>query len=708
MSALAIERRLLHEDAFSVLRQTTRRTAIVAPVGAGKTTLVNRIAEARDDVVAVRVADSVDLVERTILDLGATLGDNARDQAAGELSRHLDDPEPALSVLDNALNGRRLVVDDFGVVHHKPGGSELSDLLAPSRRKLAKWLSSRALLLATPTPPPAHWKFDSLMLSDQRSAPWDVNPSEPRAATLWRDVQYEKESYRVALSHWALFGTPPQFVFWDVAEQIKTVWDAVPDSVHDVMALLATYGAMFPAAQFERLIREVHENTTWALDYARSSLLVERSRDGYWLSPTWQSWVPRLLEGRAKRSPHHILAKFFARLVREGNPGDPRWIQAAHRHFIRSGDFKRAGDFIRYGVGLLLDAGRDASLHCRYGEAEQYYALVLHLDERITTDGATTGVGLRNRGYARHYFHYNRYKDEREAIDDTERGYRRSVQEYRENALFWSRLIVARFELGAWDSAMQAQSEAASAVDSESARQKYLLGRTVNKLLERGHDNAALIIWGDTSEISEPKAFDARHRLIERGRLGWSTDHIRVPGRPDTVFNRSVGLVFKAVGDGRYRCRIRDCRVDGTGQSHLAALRDVVERLRSEALTLLQTSPDRLDAAQRMRKRELLGLINVPASEIRGPGASFQWITGRIVEAGNSYAFIPLTASEGERYELHASVVLTGRPEGLVDAKVQAGRGGLPQGPVIEIVDLFADRAALDEATTLLDKLLGG
>lgn len=688
MAALTIKPQWLYEDTLAELRQTTRRTAILAPVGAGKTNLLNRVVEDRDDVVAVRVATSVDQVERTILDLGAALGPNPRDEAATALGQHLDSPTAALGVLARALGNRRLVVDDFDALRQTREPRELSDVLAPGRRELSRWLSTHALLLGTSTQPPTWWGFDERRLDDSHKAPWIVSGAEDEAAAIWEASSHQKDRCRVAMTHWALFGDPPgTAAIANMREMIESVWDEIPRSVSNIMSLLASYDMMFPAAQFERLVATIDDGE-WALEFAKDSLLIEHSKAWYWLSPIWQEWIPRLLEGRALKVSHLSLAQFFAQQVKQPVV-DPRWFQAAHRHFLRAGELESARDFIRYGVGLLLEAGREASLDHDFGLAEQYYALVLQLDKQV----APIGVGARNRGYARHYYHYNRYKDSREDIHTTEAGYQQAVDEYPENALFWSRLIVTRFELG-WLDGMKTHLRAIQAVQDASAREKYLVGRTVAKLLERDHGNAAVIVAGDGDQLTQAKAKSAHHRLERRAQEGWSVDVLRVPGLPNTVFDRTVSLtIVREPGDG-YRCRLRECRVDGLGPSMAVALEQAVKQLRALTLDLLRTGPEQLNAAQRMRKRELLGLVDVFASEVRGSAPPHRWMTGRIVRQHLGPVFVPLAAVEGEAYPIEPSLELPEGDVGLVDVKLETGPGGVPLGPVIEVVVLFQDEPA--------------
>lgn len=701
MAALTIEPQWLHEETLADLRQTTQRTAILAPVGAGKTNLLNRVVEDRDDLVAVRVATSVDQVERTILDLGAALGPNPRDEAAAALSQHLDSPTAALLVLERALGDRRLVVDDFDALHRAREPRELSDVLAPGRRELSKWLSTHALLLGTSTQPPSWWGFTERRLGDSPGPPWSVTGAEHETQAIWAASSGQNDRCRVALTHWALFGDPPDAsAIANIREMIESVWDELPGSVRNIMSLLASYDSMFPAAQFERLVATIDDGE-WALEFAKDSLLIEHSAAWYWLSPIWQEWIPRLLEGRALKDSHLSLAQFFARQVNQPVV-DPRWFQAAHRHFLRAGELESARDFVRYGVGLLLEAGRGASLDQEFGLAEQYYALVLQLDKQV----APAGVGARNRGYARHYYHYNRYKDSREDIHITQAGYQQAVEEYPENALFWSRLIVARFELG-WSDGIKTHLRATQAVQDASAREKYLVGRTVTKLLERERGNAAVVVAGDGDQLTQAKAKSAHYRLERRAQEGWSVDVLRVPGLPDTVFDRTVGLSIVREPGGGYRCRLRECRVDGLGPSMVAALGSAVKQLRALTLELLRTGPEQLSPAQRMRKRELLGLVDVFASAVRGSGPTHRWMTGRIVRRQSGSVFVPLAAVAGEEYPIEPSLKLPEGDVGLVDVKLETGPGGVACGPVVEVVVLFEDDAAVEAAVKQLDEILG-
>ncbi|NJK31634.1 MAG: hypothetical protein HC927_04025 [Deltaproteobacteria bacterium] len=696
---LAVERHVLYPADRLRLRRAQGKTAVIGPPGRGKTALLAELAS-RDEFVAITVPHGADQVERTILDLGAALGAGARDAAAAALESNLADPQPALDVLTAALGARRLIVDDFDLAQRQFDSPELSDLMTPSRWSLAQWLSAHAAVLSTWHSRPADFEPLYLDLANA-TAPWQIEGHDRETSALWQATAHEPETYRLALSYFLVTGAfPTEEDLRDIEALATATWAAVPESVCEVMALLSSYDAPFSKPTFELLLDRLQDGS-WALDYARDNLLIEAGPTSYWLSPRWHSMVPQLIEGRARRQTHHRrLASFFAELTRS-TAVDPRWIQAAHRHYVRAGECRKAMEFVRFGVALLLEAGRRASIDGGHLLAIDYYSSVLDLDDRLRRlDPTHAGVGPRNRGYAQHYYHYNRYKANLEDIDQTEAGYARSVEDYPENALFWSRLIVARMQRGRWEEALATHKRAYDKVQNESAREKHLLGRTVLKLVERNLDNAAIVIWGDTPRAREDKAEEARYRLVQRGLQGWHAEVLSVPPLPDTYFERAVRVEFKPEGE-RFRCRIKDCRVDGTGPSMLAALRTALETLRAELADLGRTPADVLTPQQRMRKRELSNIVDVLESEIHGRGPMHRWYSGHLRRRGERLVFVPFGGIDeiDEYYEIDDSIALPADPgDGLFEAKVKTGRSGVPVGPVVELEALGGpDRGRWEE-----------
>ena len=111
------------------------------------------------------------------------------------------------------------------------------------------------------------------------------------------------------------------------------------------------------------------------------------------------------------------------------------------------------------------------------------------------------------RGYARHYFHYNRAQCKAESIQETQRGYEEALLLWPENALFWSRLIRNKFLANDEEGAMGALAKAWDLVPEHPERSSTLVVRTVDRLLGRGLCVATpLRVWDDHASES---GFDA-------------------------------------------------------------------------------------------------------------------------------------------------------------------------------------------------------
>jgi hypothetical protein len=573
MTAVVFRAPKRHEELVQRLQHADRPTALVGPSGVGKTAIVNLLLDSNPDMVAVQVPGTVDRVERTILELAAVAGDGAEQEVAALLRGDFDDPTSALECLDEALAGRRLLVDDYDAL--RPGALplELSELFTSSQSLVSTWVRERATVFTSSTDLPEN--VDHLEVTVNSQPPWEVVGDPQRTRALWSAARHAPELYRMMLSYWRLVGEAPG------PDQIalelglsEAVWAAAPESVRLVMALLSCYGAAFPAPLFEQLIASI-ECGEWARDYAQQVLLIERSSRWYWLSPLWRARVPSLLDRPVEQLVHLRLAEFFADISHSKQSPNPRWIQAAHRHFLNAGKLEQAKDYLPFGVGLLLDAGRSASRARQYGLAAEYYDTALQLDQRIRAETGH-GIGARARGYARHYYHYNRYEGKQEEIAQTEAGYQRSVEDYPENALFWSRLILARFYQDHWERALATCWSANKSVQSPAARERHLLGRTVTKLLERPRMNEAVVIWGDTTVVSDPRAEEAFARLRRSCAAGWNADLLRVPNLSETVFERPIRVELSQ-HHGDFRCTLVDVGIAFTASSMLAALRGALE-----------------------------------------------------------------------------------------------------------------------------------
>jgi hypothetical protein len=307
----------------------------------------------------------------------------------------------------------------------------------------------------------------------------------------------------------------------------------------------------------------------------------------------------------------------------------------AFRHYVAADeDLSRARRFLRHGVASLLERAHDLSAReQRWKPAARLYREVLDLDERLRKEtGASNPIGPLPRAYAKHYWHYNLYKDDSESIERTEAGYAKALEDWRTNALFWSRLVVTKLVAEKWGDAFATLAKAKEAVPSPRARDRRLIERTTRKLIERSSQQpalavAALAIWQD-HQPDDPIQGESTARALEAALIrGAATAFL--PARKPVVFHVPVCVRFTKA-NGVWACNLEEIDVTGRATSPIEAFERAAAQLRDDTSRCLTTPTHTLDGAGRERKRVLLGRVDVVASEITSDPEPETWVLARV------------------------------------------------------------------------------
>lgn len=230
----------------------------------------------------------------------------------------------------------------------------------------------------------------------------------------------------------------------------------------------------------------------------------------------------------------------------------------ALRHYASTGRVAEALRFGRFGAATLIDAGRGLSRRRRFGEASRAYQAALTLHER----GAP--VEMHARAYARHYFHYNRYKADEETLTETRTGYETSLDDWPENALFWSRLIRAEALCGDLVAARAHQAKAIVRVLDRQASARYLYDRVVDRLRRRGYWSEAVSLCPSTNSPALALLLDGLARPRDVHHLA------------GVILARATPLTLTQVEDN-FACAIPG--FTGWGENPADAMDELIEQL---------------------------------------------------------------------------------------------------------------------------------
>lgn len=624
------------------------------------------------DAVYVQVPSGIDQLERVLLSLAHALGPGPASAVDEGLRREPDDLTGVLGSLAASIGRRVLVVDGWELLGHGLRERELSYALAPRSNHVRAWFGERAGLRVVRTWAPGESEAWSLAAPPVQLA----NGGPIDAPRLLDAFGGEPGSYALALAARALGDDEDEVAGLDAGDLAHRVYELLPSPAARLVRWLAVHGRELSSAHLP--VSTPEHTVQLGLDVG----LWVKLPSGLALDEDWAKRVREGLPVETQREIHAALAKRFAEDFRAGDESAGKAglsVLEAHRHFVAAGDIDQARECWRYGGALLIEAARQRSIARDYKQAASLYATVVGAAER-----GELPIPTLLRGYARHYLHFNRAHGALEDLAATERGYRRAIEDWPTNALFWSRLVRVLCYQGEFGAARSAMQEAHQRVPEHPEKSTILVARTVRGLLDRRDSVVdAVRLWGDyqpQTALAEDVADRLRHAL----EVGWSTKRLVVEVDEPLVFVRPVELRVTRAGS-RWVAELRALAITADARSPEAALRALVTRVRSETEALVSAySPD-LSPSDRLRKRSLLGIVDLVGSRLGGERLDAYWVFGRLERADGK---LWLRASGGQDLwfavpdDMAAELVVDGR---LHLAKVATDEEGAPRGPVLLI-----------------------
>lgn len=634
--------------------------------------------------VHVYVPAAADQSERVILALAEALGPAAMSEVDARLVAEPEKAEPALRAVGDALGDRLVVVNGWDRLGHAGIDRELGLALGARNHELRDWLSQHGHLFVA-----KRGRMPLEPRPESRDKPVELVNGAVRPTTLWHSLRRDPEAYELALAALALVGGGAlDLVDYEAdlcamsADELRSeVVERLPSGTRRLLTRLALHGRPFPVSALPEGVTDTGLSTGADLG------LWHQVGDTLLVADGWMRWVQRFLAPEVRRNIHIELALGWARDVRPADPAAGHAALAlleAHRHFVAAGEWARAREFARYGAALLVDAARERSLAGDYTTAARTYELVVGMES-----SAQLKLPARLRAYARHYLHFNRAQ-EVPALEDpasTEDGYRAALRDWPENALFWSRLVRTVFYQDRPAAALALLSEASAAVPKHPAKETILVARTTRGLLRKDRPLEAALAWAD-HEPESPFEREVEEQLTRRLAGGWSTSHLALPDAEPLWFVRPVDVRVTCAG-ARWTAELRGASIWAVGESPVAALRALVDQVRSEVAQLVATYTSDIPPNLRLRKQVLLGVIDVPASRLDAVHLESYWVYGTF-EREDGKLWLRTGGARDVRYEV---------PEGLVGgavdnwphlARVKADpQTGAPSGPVLEVAPAF-------------------
>lgn len=656
------------------LLRSGERVAVQLPAPARR--LAASIHRQLPGALHVAVPSGADQVERVILAMVAQAGP-AGDQArlAHALVDATDDLTPVLSMLDAALGGRALLVSNWDALGTAGVDRELGLALLPRMERLRGWLAERAQVLTFQRTAPA----GRSPLPVPREAPVQlVNGAVQDTSLLLAQLGTDGTSYALGLAVLALGCSQDEILALPDIGLRARLWELLPPSTRALLARLGLH---------DRPLSRNHlssEFTPEAIELGADLGLWSTVGSDLLVEAGWAEALRLALPRELVRQTHLELAEWFLRDFRLGD--DSAWaagvsVLEAHRHLVEAGELERARQCWHFGVHLVVEAARQRSIDRCFADAAKLYEAVVGAIDR-----KEIAAPARLCGYARHYLHYNRALGRLEDRQATERGYRAAVRDWPENALFWSRLVRVQFYLDRPSEALADLSQAQQAVEDHPQKQTVLVARTVRGLLERGRIVEAVQTWGDF-RADTIYAREIESNLARALAAGWSADRLLFDPNAPLIFTRPLQLQVLRAG-GRWSAELPELACFAEGRTPLDALRGLFARVREDCARLVRGYTHTLSLHDRMRKRLLLGAVDVVASRVDASSPREWWVMGHLQRDEEGRLWLRAGGARAECYEVPAELVA------VVDdlphlARVGTDTAGAPRGPVLELLPGF-------------------
>lgn len=656
--------------------------------------LVGEVMEALPSAIHVYVPPGADQSERVLLSVADALGPQAVEVADQYLRTNPDDLSPLLSQLAHRIGGRPLVVDGWEGWGVSGVEAELSRALEPRCDAVRSWLAARTGLFLY-----RDWKPSGIRrrkVSDEPSVQL-VNGEVQDTLDLWRQVRGNSSLYALVLAAMVLGLESDGLVGLSEAMLRAEISTLLPRSVQLSLEQLAVHDRPHPRRHLPADLDDAGFQLGCDLGLwrqVRADVVCEAG---------WARFVRDQQPSEALKRIHLSLAKAFLSDFRLDDPSASQQalsILEAHRHLVAAGEFDRARQCWRYGAPLVIEAARARSKAGDYTQAASLYGHVVQ-----AMDEGQLALPKRLRAYARHYLHFNRAHGQLEDFPATERGYRQALQDWSENALFWSRLIRLLCFQDSFGEAATALANAQRAVPDHSQKHTILIARTVRGLLDQQLLLDALRIWNG-HQPSTPTGRDVERRLVDALARGWSADRLVLDPLAPLVFIRPQ-YVSIVRGGLRWSAELTSLSAFGQGDTPAAALGDLVVQVREEVGVLVRAYTSDLDARTRLRKRTLLGAVDLLASRLGGEPASSWWVFGVLHRDAEGMVWLRSGGDQDAWFQLSdplaGTVVVDDCPH---LARVATDEQGVPVGPVLELEPGFrgSDEELWDAWRRILDR----
>jgi len=664
--------------------------------------------DAIPDAIAVEVPRAVDQVERVILTIGARLGPAYAERLSDTLQTSGPSLASPLRLLDKALTERdgTLVLRGYEALYDIGGNDmELRRSLRTRTEELKEWLSRQRALLLSTSPFPV-LRGESLSFDRAPSRLPDQTDSD--ADQLWSRMGHESANYELQLALQALNEDDPP------GEHL-TDPQGDPDAPHSVLRslssrtvrvlhALAVHGRPLPISVLRGVGFEASDND---VNIGAALGLWFPIGDQLLVHPNWRDWCVGSLSAPVRTNIHRELGQAFAASVRPEDPHSGRWglsILEAHRHLVAAEDWPAALRYARFGSSLLIERARLTSLAARekrdFGRASELYQRAVELQSR-QPDADPASL----RAYAKHYQHFNRAKADLELPEQTAVGYKESIDLWPQHALFWSRYVRVLFLLGRRAEAMQSLHEALNpdvAVPRHRDRLPTLVERTVDRLLDRpDHVLDAVEVWG-AHRPSAGFGEEVARKLVLKVADGWSTTELSLTSGPGIAFHRPVKVHIYMISEEIWQAEVAEAQFHRRGANPLAALQALITAMRARCAELIAAFTHTLDARTRLEKQILLGCVDVVRSGLDARGPSAVTFLGTLRLEPDQTLALHTHGSRHLVFEL---------PDELADdkvasdqlwiARVAAGAGGVPSGPILELKPAYQDKDAIVERWNL-------
>lgn len=696
-----IEHDVWAEQRTDIVRRIQEREQVVVhgPSGQGKSSLLRAVArQLGEKALVVRLPTGPDQVERTILEIAKGAGTKWLLEVDQQL-REDGHPERALATLERAVRERFVLlvdnIDHLGANVER----EVLGVMEGHVEALKGWLNRHAALRTREFPPSRREDAGSfeMRLPEAPRAPWSLRERPAHdLSTLWEASCHNLRRFQLALSNTLLTGDES----WLRPEQLEkedlysAIWSNLSTTAQSIMVFVVVHGRPMSRQELTAALETPAEqgmtaprSSPRALDFAAKVLLLDCCRDQVSAPDDWGDWCSRNLPPETISETHRRLAVAFSAGIRFEDPQlgiRALDIVEAHRHFTAADDLPRACDFARYGVAPLLAQARLLSSWRKFQEATVAYRSALRIHEQHWKH-VDDPVSLRSWAYAMHYLHYNSLRAKQEKPEEAERGYEESVKAWPENGLFWSRLVLSRFQRGLHEHAMRTLDEARQAVPQHPEKELVLTLRIVERLLDRSHVDAAVAVWGDRrAAAGHERALEVEERLLDALARGFQAHVLRARGQADLFFHRAVDVTITRAGR-EYACEVRDLAT-ARGPSPEGALAAVMAKLRGEADELRRALTHTLAQEKINRKRLLLGRIDLVASRIVEAAGEHTWVLGWLERREEELVFV---GQDDEIYRLSPLFLHLPADDRLRFGKARVGPAGEAVGPIEELEEPF-------------------